>query len=90
MFAIIAAILFAIVLIRDRANQDLGDVLTPHAAHLPGPLPAQLHPLVRAHIARDASPSRRGNSWSRSLWRARWRRTLAADSEMPSSAAIDS
>jgi hypothetical protein len=29
MFAIIAAILFGIVLILDLANQDLGDVLTP-------------------------------------------------------------
>lgn len=29
MFAVIAAILFAVVLILDLANQDLGDVLTP-------------------------------------------------------------
>src|SRR5690606_8334148 len=64
-----------------RGGEILGEIFTAHHRILPSPSP---------HPARDASSSWRPNSCSRSLLRARWSRTLAADSEMPSSAAIAS
>ncbi len=72
----------------------------PRDAEPAGPGPTRHRRRRRAvrsprHIAR-ASPSsrpcspRRGNRFSRNFFRARWSRTLAADSEIPSSAAMAS
>jgi hypothetical protein len=54
MFAIIAAILFAIVLILDLANEDLGDVLTP------GFLTTAAFLCIALHLAGLGSGWRRG------------------------------